>query len=347
VIQLKNVQAGIIRDILNTLKGISERLFNYLGAPENVNISDKHIKLDEKKVKKIDDRTFEMPYTYQADGSAPLPYKVKMTLIKDDVADIEVTINLGDKPLKAEKKGVTADKFDKVTKDLLFSLLDDDTKQAFGIKSSKTMKVTLQKVVASKETSINLRAITADYDISDAYSTLDNLLSADEFTDAITEEPISFEIIDVGDEYDVSPCELAYSDALKYALAELICKALQFQMDMQIAHWYSAYNNDLCNITGSMLYEISSWTDKFGMWYIEVTDSVYQVSQGCTPVPLEIPDEMSMDEMVDAIGDCISTFVDNLDCQYVNLPHDMQNEVDYLIRNLKQTKDINLKQVKI
>lgn len=365
---MKSIQAGVITDILNMILKVSDDLYAWLDESEN-----KDIKVDNVRKTKDDEKSqtfeFKVSFLQNSDGSKSSPYKYKITLVlpkyaplpdqkKPDIDDLQnfyadvacdvivepLTENTGE---SAHRENVKGKDFWKVSREMFLELMDEDTKQAFGIKGSKRMKVTLQRVVSAKETAINLCAITADYDVSEAYSDLDRLLTSDEFTDAVTEEPVTLEIVDMDDDYDIQPAEISLTESASYGISQLICACIQFQMDIQILRWYSAYNSELFGITGNLSWEANSWTDKLGLWYIEMTDSVFQVPQGCPAKPLELSDSSDMDpayEIYLAVSNSITVFLTKLEEAYIDLPHDMQHELDFLIRTLKETRDMRLKQ---
>ena len=175
---------------------------------------------------------------------------------------------------------------------------------------------------------------------------LDSLLTSDEFADSITEDPVTLEITDTGSDFDIAPGEFAITEAASYGISQLICAAIQFQMDIQILRWYAAYNSELFGITGNLWWEASSWTDKLGLWYIELTDSVFQVPQGCPSKPLELDDSSDTDPVYEiglALANTVSAFLECIEGVYVDLPHDMQGELNSLIRSLKETRDMQLR----
>ncbi|MBR4880482.1 MAG: hypothetical protein IKU19_01025 [Clostridia bacterium] len=363
---MTSIKAGVIKDILNMIAKISDNLFAWLNGSDNKNVAVDNVK-KVKENSKSDVFEFKVALKQNKDGSKVFnyPYRIILELPKfADVSDKKIDINelqkkYADIPCRItvysglepnadsrSRDNVSGRDFWEVSMEMLFEMLDEDTKQAFGIKGSKRMKVTLQRVVSAKETAINLSAITADYALSEAYTDLDSLLSSDEFSDSITEEPVTLEIVDTGSDYDIEPAEFALSEAASYGISQLLCAAIQFQMDIQILRWYAAYNSELFGITGNLWWEANSWTDKLGLWYIEMTDSVFQVPQGCPSKPLTLDDSSDTDPVYEiglALADTISVFLESLEGVYVDLPHDMQQELDSLIRSLKETRDMQLR----
>lgn len=336
---------GIIKDLLNKIAKISDRLFNWLTANDEMQLN------GIKEVKKIADNQFElsMQYNQSASGSKSSPYNYRCVIkypkyfTNDSPCTLTVYDSMEKNAKSQTKNNVLGKDFVKVAEDTLLSMLDDDTKKSFGIKGCKRMTVTLQRVVSAKETTISLTAIKADYDILDAYANLNSLLTSEDFTNTITEEPISFEIAEYDDTFDIEPCEhIGVTDAAAYALSELLCASIDFYMNMQILHWYAAYNQTLFGCIGGCLWDSQTWIDKLGMWYIEMTDTVCDTHK-CAFNTVNITDDTDTDLAVIA-ANVIGTYVDIMEAQCVNLPRDMQTELNMYIRRMKETKEIGLKQ---
>ena len=336
---------GLLKSILDTIKKLSESLFNYLGSSDTGN--DK-VSIDDKKIKKVNETNYELPCRYKG-THAELPYTVKLKLKADNLADIEVVYSEGTESKSARRSNVSSEDYLKISEKLLLSLLDTDTKKAFGITGSKTMQVTLQRVTAAKESCINLTAIKADYNLAEAYTNLDVVLDSPEFTDMITEEPISFEIVDTGDDYDISTID-GISDATVYSLKNLLCATVQFSMDIQLLRWESARCFDIFNRIGSQLWSVHDWIDKLGIWIIEASNSVYNVLGDCIPDLGETVDvccehspclEYTGEQIIYPVFDRMISAIEN---NLPNLPSDMQVTLNYWLRDLKQFVNFEMKQ---
>ena len=346
---MEKVEAGLLKSILDAIKKLSEHLFNYLGSSD---FEKENIKIDEKSIKKLNEETFEVKMAYVTESGAEVVYTTKVKLDHDnDIADIEVIYKDGTTTKTASKKAVKGDDYPAESKKLLFTLLDDDTKKAFGIKSSKTLKVTLQRITAAKETSINLTAIKANYELREAYSDLDELLDSPEFIDEITEEPVSFEIVDLGEGFDVNPIDIQQEECTIYSLQQLLCAAIQFNMDIQQLRWESVRSEHLFRVMGNALYDSQNWVDKLGLWIIEKSNSVCNLLGSCKPDLGENVD-ISSDHSpcMEYIGmqyvfPVFDRIINTIEWNFPNLPSDMQQELNWWLRNLKQTRDIDLKQM--
>lgn len=336
---------GVLKDVLNILKKLSEALFNYLGNGDTENSK---ISIDDKNVKKVDDVTFELPCTLKG-TYAPCPFTVKMKLKADDMADIEVIYAEGSEKKSVKRNNVQAKDWQATSEKILVGMLDEDSKKAYGITAAKTMQVTLQRITAAKDISINLTAIKANYDLSEAYTVLDSILEVPEFTDTITEDPISFEIMDIGDDYDIATID-GIADATEYSLKNLLCAAVQYNMDIQLLRWECARDQRLFETIGCMLYSAHEMVDTLGCWIIEVTNSVYNVLGDCIPDLGETVDvccehspciEYCGLQVVFPVFDRMISAIEN---NLPNLPTDMQQQLNYWLRDLKHTRDFSLKQ---
>lgn len=347
---MEKIEAGLVKTLLDALKKISESLFNYLGASD---FEKENIKIDEKNIKKLGTEEWEMPCTYYIQGGGELNFKTKVKLDKDkNLADVTVTYTEDGETFTKHKSKVPGDEYLTESRKMLLSMVSKDMKQSMGIKGSKIMQVTLQRVVGAKETSINLTGIKANYILGEAYSDLDTLLDSDEFTEAITDDPISFEIVEYDDEFDVNPIDVEQKEFTAYSIKQILCATVQFYMDIQLLRWESARNEHLFNVLGSMLYSAQNWVDKLGLWNIEVSDSVCNVLSGCSPdlganVDVSSDHSPCMDYIgMDYIFPVFDRIINTIEWNYPNLPTDMQQELNWWLRELKRTRDFDLKQNK-
>lgn len=330
------IEAGIIKDLLGFLSKLSDKIFKYLDSADK-----KEINLESGK--QIDDKTVEFKLKYKE----KLPVTVKLESLGNGKFNMTVTVkDIDSKPKTV--KNVSEDKFEKVLNDTIESLIDDDLKKSFGIKSSKKLTVKLQKITSATDIAINICAIKANYAIPEAGANLEQVLDNPEFFEAIPEEPITFDIIDIGEDLDIceSDCEFDEEVTLIESIKAILCAAVQFNMEAQIAHWESAYRQDLFNITQEMLWCGRDCTDKFGMWMIERCNTVcsnpfmqdpYMWLDGCDLEPDHSP-------AIDRIGtayllNSLDTYTTILEFYYPNFPHDLQFELDSIIRNCKNMRN--------
>lgn len=206
--------------------------------------------------------------------------------------------------------------------------------------SSKRLQVTLQKVVSSDSIDVRLTAINSNYNVKASMDDLDSLLSDDDFIEQLPEDPISYEIIDEDDVYDVSPID---SVDTSNSIHQMLGSAVLLWSNMKKLMWNS-YGLDMqevqCKIQ-SYMYSIESDIDMFGMLCVEM----YQKA----PNPLDVVPDYNHTSAKAGYNkelaymylyDEILTYVSVLDMYYVNFPHDVQAELDRMVRCWKREADL-------
>lgn len=212
--------------------------------------------------------------------------------------------------------------------------INDTTKEDNEVNSAKKMKMTLKRVVGSKEDEIHLISITGNYDVAEMQNNIDTLLSDEAFVETVTEEPKTFEILDNGDDLDVQncddSCEIDYNMCAIAAANEIINESYNILFDMQYIHW---------NAKGSDFQNIHSATDSM-MWVIR--DSIGTMAEliseygGTARHPREIMDcfEVNATDIPVAGKDCLEYIRTRLDSYAkclsfwsVNFTKDVQNIV--------------------
>ena len=139
-------------------------------------------------------------------------------LESNGVANLYDVYIVGDNGVKAKKVSLTQEKVNKFVEDFIDKnfeatieefVQDENTKdidisdEAFdeNIEESKKIQVTLSKVTSSQE--VVCGKIYCNYDALDAYEDLESLLDESEFVDSLSEEPVSYEIIPLEEEYTI------------------------------------------------------------------------------------------------------------------------------------------------
>ena len=172
---------------------------------------------------------------------------------------------------------------------------------------------------------------------------LDSVLSDDSFVEQLTEEPIDFEIIDTDDDYEISSIDQEQIDYMNEGFKTILCAAIKFNMAMQILHWQSYSDEKLFTITNDMLWTSQDCVNTFGMWGIEFNIDVTtaMISESCLSSFTTI--ESYTGSIGAEIKEAIAEFVDMLNWEYPNFPHDIQNELDCRIRRMNETLDLGLR----
>jgi hypothetical protein len=215
------------------------------------------------------------------------------------------------------------------------------------VDSSKKLAVTLQRVVSSKEESIELVAINANYGSKDMMRTLDVILANDELLDMITEEPVTLMVTDELDSFDVEP--IANEDAGIMNLCDnihaLMAAANTFVCNIIMLHWNAKGDkfSTIHNQTDSWRYQ-SGWDlDLFGELASELCGSAPNPGV-CINTDMLIPSgmEFAEEEIYPAIFYQMDTYIRILEMYYVNFDHDIQSSLDNIIRYWRKERDFNV-----
>lgn len=209
-------------------------------------------------------------------------------------------------------------------------------------KSSKRLDVTLQKVQGSKGSYIQLQKVYANYDSVEAYQALVDALSNDEVANMISEAPASFIIVDDGDSIDVNPAETVEVDVTTTYI-EPLRAALQLFYTIKDVHW---------NADGENFFDFHTKLDEYNEKILEDIDTLGEFcAQFATFVPnlatlsstaddsSTIPDPristfhvFNRQEAYSVIREFINRYLTVLNLYYCNMPHDVQSDLDNIIR---------------
>lgn len=359
-IQAKSEGKNVVDKVVDTVKNAIDKFFNFLGNLDDSSKRKNKIKV--KKTSKVNDKTDRIEYTdahnkipmicertykSETDDYYVLDYRYWVDGFDDTVTFEDVKIYKND-----ENKNMTTG--DDMAVTALSKLATDEVRSKFGVTdkdleyagvfSSRTLNVRLHKVMGAKEDSIMLTGIKANF--NDPYTAtlmLDNILNDDAFVDQLTEEPIDFEIVDTDDDYEISSIDQAQIDYMTEGFKTILCAAIKFNMAMQILHWQSYTDEKLFTITSDMLWTSQEAVNQFGMWMIEFNHDVTtaMISESCLSSFTTI--ESYTGSIGAEIKEAIAEFVDILNLEYPNFPHDIQNELDFRIRRMNETIDLSLR----
>lgn len=337
---MKPVKAGILKDIINDLKSLSEKLFNFLSASDAKDAEFKFVKSKETK---------ENEYDTECKYKDKIPFKAHIKITSDDTADIKISVDVSGHKEKTVRNVKQKD-VNSVINKTIEELLDEDDLKSFGINSACKLRCTLKRVVSSRGDSIRMTAVKAYCDIPVAQAALNEILVSDEFLNSIPNEPTTYEVCDLGDEFDVIESEpLDTTELVLDSLFQILCAAVDYEMQVQTLHWKSYTNQKLFNTTGDMMWGARNYVDSIGMWIIQTSGKVLTPYgsfnpetwlEGCELGVSDNPEPVS----AEVVSGVITKFIDTLDFFYPNLPHDLQFEVDRMIRELKEQRDFRLMQ---
>lgn len=210
---------------------------------------------------------------------------------------------------------------------------DSSNTSADSVSQSTKMSVTLQRVSAGTEDTINLCAIRANNVIS-AMNILDEVLSDDEFVATITSEPVSFEITETDDAYDVQ--DISSVDTSN-TFVEMLRACVECYHNLECIHWAAKGSKfkDIHSYTESLMWDIKYQTDTIAEWCVEFTKTAPNVL-AYQYTPLDPSEGYGFESAMSATKGQIDDYVKVLECYYVNVDHDVQSVMDNWIRDLKK-----------
>ena len=335
---MENIQGGALKDFMNILKGLSDKIFKYLSSNDSL-VKVKDVKQESNGDTKV---------TTYYDNKIPVTILIHKP-DPDDSNIMDLTITVADtnsKPLKF--KNVKGEDFQKKINEACKKLISEDLKKSFGVQTSKKLNVRLQKVSAATGAEIILSGIYGDYAIPEANAILEDILVDDDFAESIPKEPTGYAITEIDDEYDIELEDFNFGDIISQTLNAILCAAVKFNMEIQLARWETIFNKDLSYTMGDLLWESQRNVDRFGVLLIQNCNEVVNPygnspEQWLDMCEYTIP-HSPIGVGVEYIQGVISEYIDILDYYYPNFSHDVQYELDQIISTLKDYRDLRLKQ---
>ena len=206
------------------------------------------------------------------------------------------------------------------------------------------IKVRMQKVVGSKDTSINLMNVMSNFNPAESAVILDDVFNSDEFIMQIPEEPTDYLISEGPDGYAVEDFNMGdESEYLEYSLSEVLCATVSFYMNIQLYDWSVSRSAELKGITSNMLWRTQDNIRFFGDLYVELTDSMFDPFNCDREVFSEHKDVTLGSITKQDVADLITQYVDVLEFYCPNFPLDVQSSVYSIIREYKHIAGYELK----
>lgn len=342
--QLKPVKAGVISNVTSLLKSTINTIFKGLDSLMNFD----GMTLKETKDIKGDVNGKERigrEFLYQTHNGESL--EVYLFAIEDNKDQFVIRI-VSDKYGTFEKEPITKNEVEKYVTQYADKYGLDGIEDFIDINSSKQLKVKLQKVTSSGEISVNLTAINANYDAELAVSNLNTLLNNDDFVNSITDNPCCYEIIDSGDEFDISTIDdFSVSDTCSC----IIDTAMKMWCNLSVINWAAIGKdfNDLRNICDNFKWRLMQEIEFFGELSVEFDDKVANPGIGTStdniaPIINNDGTGFTFEFGLELINCMAESYLSVLDIYYVNFSHDVQNWLDNEIRVWKKDIKYYIKQ---
>lgn len=215
-------------------------------------------------------------------------------------------------------------------------------KSMVAYNSSKKLNVTLQRVCGATEDSINLVRVYGNYSEQEMQSNIETLLDNEDMLAQITEEPVSFEVTDDGDELDVNPAEMSETECISVSLTNILSCAFKTLHNLQAIHWNAKGDKfeEIHKGSDSCIWNIRNQIDTLAELCVELTGSVSHPALLCsTDSSLNTESGFEGQEALQMIHSYVSEYIYCLEFYLPNFKDDVQNMMNMWIRDMRHTID--------
>lgn len=271
-----------------------------------------------------------------------IKYTLKLKPLDDNKTRFDVELKAGNGK-SAVRRNIKKDKLGDTLNELYYEVFEVNPDEAMN--SSKRMNVTLKRVCSAKENTIELTAVTANYEPKEAYANLLAVVSNDEFANTLPANcETSFEIVDEGNELDVCASAPPCVDSCYVTMMTTLFKSSQ---DVMCVHWNAigVAFEEIHFKASDMLWRINSQLDTLAEWCVE--------KYGCVPHPAEMTQNnvclavtqgFDRDHAYQIMRNVADSIIATYELYYCNLDHDMQSRLDEWIREWKSLSDYKIAQ---
>lgn len=235
-------------------------------------------------------------------------------------------------------KVVSFNKFKSAVKNAANEFIKNNNLKATDERLTASTHLLEATFIRSAETGdVELTAIKASCDISDAMDVVYAIVDDDSFTDCLTEEPQSFAVIETDEDYDVESIDSVDTSFTYRLLFDSVSKVLSvMQTIAQIVDIYTTLPN-----IESLFYMITNDIQPtIGKWLYAKTKD-YPICCCCiTQDELKSAVEnedgsLNLESVVSLVAELSNDFATLLDNLYVNLDHVEQSRADSILNNLR------------
>ena len=211
--------------------------------------------------------------------------------------------------------------------------------------AASKIAVTLKKVTANKQTSVELVAINASKCVEGAMDILAEVLEDDEFVKSLTNKPTSYEITSEPDALTVQEISNDSVDS-NQAYIEILKAASEAQRNLDYLSHNMRGSTDILlvkNILESIWWTISSCISTSEDWCIQ-TLGYSPNTLTFTPEYVAVIDcDTSFDEQLKITVDVIERLISSLELYYVNVDAEKQSTISSWLEGLKKVARQDLK----
>lgn len=213
------------------------------------------------------------------------------------------------------------------------------------VPASRKLNVTLQRVCSATEDSINLVRVYGNYSEQEMQSNIEALLDNDDMLAQITEEPVSFEVTDDGDELDVNPVEMSETECISVSLTNILSCAFKTLHNLQAIHWNAKGDKfeEIHRGSDSCIWNVRSQIDTLAELCVELTGSVPHPALLCSAdSSLNTQSGFEGQEALQMIHSDMSEYIYCLEFYLPNFKDDVQNMMNMWIRDMRHMMDYQL-----
>ena len=313
---MKKIEGGLIADVTNFLKTISDIAFKAFDKLYDLGIITSDMQQTDGGGFKWEMSTKDKSHKVSCEAT-PVSGKDNTYNIKFK-SDTGKTYNIND---VSDKEFYDA--FDEAI-ETLFGMAVEEL-----VSATSKLEVALKRIVGKDESSIELCGINTTLPIKSTVDILNNLM-VDEFIETIPETETWYSVTDVGEDYDVNECEACECD-ISDSLIHCLTQAFQCLSSFQAVHW-NAVGKDFFTLHEKLdeyIEQIQSNIDELAEMYKQTHNIIPSPAvfyQSVTPI--NVDGGFDIEYGFNAVKAVLDVYTMTLSCYYCNLPSDMQSKFD-------------------
>lgn len=224
---------------------------------------------------------------------------------------------------------------------------DINDENSNSVNECRKISVKLKRVCGSSEDTIQLMSIYGNYDISSMSADLDVFLDTPDVVCQITEEPVSFEILDEGSSLQVNPVEINESECINGSLITMLKASYKCMHNLQAIHWNAKGEmfREIHEHTNNLIWSCRSYIDMLSELCVELTGSV---AHPCNFIECDCIQEYKTSKGFSGVNalleikNCLSDLSNTFTFYVCNFPDDVQHEIYIWIRDLNRLAEYHM-----
>lgn len=321
----QSITAGLLKDAADFIKTLSDALFQGLDRLIEVG----KFKVD--KYDKVDDNGVKL-YLVDAYGNDGC---ITIMCHSDNQSKCDISVDNRKGKVKSQKN-VNVKQYQDVANELWSELFGVEG----PIESSRNIRVTLQRVCGSSEDCIDMVSVNANYSAEAALADIYDIVSYDDFADAITETPVTYDITDDGQSFDIQPCSETCGPNIECAFLALFKACYNVYNSVQYVHWnakgsgFDTLHRSYEDCKYNCLWQI----DQIAEWCVEYCKFAPHPADAIdTDLGQCGKDGFDLDSGLHYMQSAVNNYIATLELYYCNFDKDIQSVLDNWIREWKRT----------